>query len=322
MLALASWLSTGTDGQPLSKEIARELARSMNPGASTAKKAPLTWNQWQLAYPRFAIEAAVCGMVPYEASMGHMVRGRCNALLFALHFHCQVNCQRIAETASAEGNRQRWLGILYDEVCPGASNAIPFALLSAQECRKNWAERAYAGEKPDIAREALSINQERLFLAKSSYDSKVKVSCSLAFWVSPSACNSRSRRIQSSSSNQGLGRWAQRQTRTGLSLVQAQRFATSVESLDILLPIAGPTLPTAFRREQEKEASGQCSFCNSLCPFQLTGKHKGGSQGGAPKRARVETTAPAAAADNAALAASMAKFNELLANNKASAAGA
>ena len=52
------------------------------------------------------------------------------------------------------------------------------------------------------------------------------------------------------------------------------------------------------------------------------GKHKGGSQGGAPKKAKVEPTAPAAAVDNAALAASMAKFNELLASNKASAAGA
>ena len=54
-------------------------------------------------------------------------------------------------------------------------------MLFARECRKNWAERAYAGEEPDIAREALTINQERLFLAKSSYDSRVKVSCSLAF---------------------------------------------------------------------------------------------------------------------------------------------
>ena len=54
----------------------------------------------------------------------------------------------------------------------------------------------------------------------------------------------------------------------------------------------------------------------------LAGKHKGGPQGGAPKRAKVDSAAPAAATDSAALAASMAKFNELLASNKASAAGA
>ena len=54
----------------------------------------------------------------------------------------------------------------------------------------------------------------------------------------------------------------------------------------------------------------------------LAGKHKGGPQGGAPKRAKVDSAAPAAATDSAALAASMAKFNELLASNKANAAGA
>ena len=95
----------------------------------------------------------------------------------ALRSSVQVNCQRIAETASAEGNRQRWLGILYDEVCPRASCAFVACISLCKECRRNWAERAFAGEKPDIAREALSINQERLFLAKSVYDSKVKVSC-------------------------------------------------------------------------------------------------------------------------------------------------
>ena len=39
----------------------------------------------------------------------------------------QANCQRIAETAPAEGNRQRWLGILYDEVCLRASHAFSLA---------------------------------------------------------------------------------------------------------------------------------------------------------------------------------------------------
>ena len=68
---------TGSEGQPLSREIAKELARSMNPGASASKRAPLTWNQWQLAYPRFAIEAAACGMIPFAASMGHMVGCMC-----------------------------------------------------------------------------------------------------------------------------------------------------------------------------------------------------------------------------------------------------
>ena len=64
----------GDNDQPLSNEIAKELARTINPGAAGDRKIPLTWNQWQLAYPRFALEAAVCGMVPYAASMSHMVR--------------------------------------------------------------------------------------------------------------------------------------------------------------------------------------------------------------------------------------------------------
>ena len=55
-------------------------------------------------------------MIPYAASMSHMV---CY-LLQALPLHggslLQVCCQKVAETASADGGRQRWLAILYDEV--------------------------------------------------------------------------------------------------------------------------------------------------------------------------------------------------------------
>ena len=39
------------------------------------------------------------------------------ARLLTCGFACfQANCQRVAETAPAEGNRQRWLAILHDEV--------------------------------------------------------------------------------------------------------------------------------------------------------------------------------------------------------------
>ena len=65
--------AAGDTDQPLSKEIAKELARTINPGAAGDRKIPLTWNQWQLAYPRFALEAELCGMVPYAVSMSHMV---------------------------------------------------------------------------------------------------------------------------------------------------------------------------------------------------------------------------------------------------------
>ena len=37
--------------------------------------------------------------------------------LFCFALLTQVCCQKVAETASAEGGRQRWLAILYDEVC-------------------------------------------------------------------------------------------------------------------------------------------------------------------------------------------------------------
>ena len=57
----------------------KAVTLSMNP-SSGDKKVPLTWNQWQLAYPRFAIEAAACGMIPFAASMGHMVGSLCMLL--------------------------------------------------------------------------------------------------------------------------------------------------------------------------------------------------------------------------------------------------
>lgn len=106
----------GDDEQPLSKEIANAVARSINPGANADKKVPLSWNQWLLAFPRYAIEAAVCGMVPYTASMGHMVSRAISLIASGFHLCLQAVCQRIAETASSENGRQRWLAIIYDEV--------------------------------------------------------------------------------------------------------------------------------------------------------------------------------------------------------------
>ena len=49
------------------------MAQSINPGVGADKKNPLTWNQWVLAYPRYALAASACGMLPYAAAMGHMV---------------------------------------------------------------------------------------------------------------------------------------------------------------------------------------------------------------------------------------------------------
>ena len=43
-----------------------------------------------------------------------------------------------------------------------------------QECRRSWAERAYAGEDLDIEAESSKINHERLFAAKAAYDAKAK----------------------------------------------------------------------------------------------------------------------------------------------------
>ena len=70
--------------------------------------------------------------------------------------------------------------------------------------------------------------------------------------------------------------------------MQAQRFATSVEDLDILLPIAGPTLPTACRREQEKEASGHCSTGSSDCPFDWQASTKVARREAHPRRPRLK----------------------------------
>ena len=82
----------GDDEQPLSKEIANAVARSINPGVGAEKKVPLSWNQWLLAFPRYAIEAAVGGMVPYTASMGHMVSSTtaCLRLLSIVSFRQSV----------------------------------------------------------------------------------------------------------------------------------------------------------------------------------------------------------------------------------------
>ena len=49
-----------------------------------------------------------------------------------------------------------------------------------QECRRSWAERAYAGEDLDIEAESSKINHERLFAAKAAYDAKAKVHSCIA----------------------------------------------------------------------------------------------------------------------------------------------
>ena len=55
---------------------------------STAKKAPLNYTQWLLAYDRFAIAAAVTGMCPYAAAIAHKVRG-------ATHTHLAQHCPHL-----------------------------------------------------------------------------------------------------------------------------------------------------------------------------------------------------------------------------------
>ena len=79
---------------------------------------------------------------------------------------------KVAESASNEGGRRRWLAILYDEVSTlvrSASNCLAFARL--QECRRAWQQRAFQNDGTlDVAAEAGNINQNALFAAKSKYD--------------------------------------------------------------------------------------------------------------------------------------------------------
>ena len=138
----------GDAEQPLSKEIAAAVARSINPGVGADKKNPLTWNQWVLACPRYALEASACGMLNYAAAMGHMVRllARCSRTLPHRCYH-QAVCQRVAETAAAEG-RQRWLAILYDEAGPCIAAVVSHV-------------RLYAGMPPRLGKESLCGGSSR-----------------------------------------------------------------------------------------------------------------------------------------------------------------
>ena len=101
----------------------------------------------------------------------------------------------------------------------------------------------------------MSINQERLFLAKSVYDSKVKVSCSQPVGSFAQCAFIRSRRMQSISSNLRLASRVRSLTLPGPLPVQAPRFAINAASLATSLPTAGLTLPAPSRRELEKEVA-------------------------------------------------------------------
>ena len=51
--------------------LAKALAAQQDPAA--AKKTPLTFNQWEIAYCLWSTAAAINGMLDYPSAMAHMV---------------------------------------------------------------------------------------------------------------------------------------------------------------------------------------------------------------------------------------------------------
>ena len=186
-----------------------------------------------------------------------------------------------------------------------------------QECRRNWADRAFAGERPDIEHECMAINQDRLFLAKSAYDSKVKVR-SHAFEMSASLVHfmQEQREAKPKPNAKPSAPAKQHPSHQG-----GQKTCHICGRAGHIAANCWSNPANAGQKGAGKGWVPAAAQSGPVCRL-LAGKHRGGPQGGAPKKAKVDSAAPAAATDSAALAASMAKFNELLASNKASAAGA